>query len=196
MAMRYGHAWTSQYSGDGSEAGQVTEELAFAEWSKSLAGLSQTEIEAGHDRDRVRGKDWPPSASAFASMCRGVPTLAAVKLELRARVANQPCTPFVTLLYRQFLDSYTFTHETQRVANAVLEEAYELTVAWVMQGGRLPDAEPALPATVRQPESKVYPDMERVRTLLNDVNSKFAKDAAAEAAAAAERLTARAGATL
>lgn len=180
MGMRYGHAWASQYDGDDSPAGRLTQELAYAEWGGELVGLDTAALVRGLDIDSRRADHWPPSATEFAAFCRGVPTLAAVRHELRRRKPNDLLSPFVTLLWREFLDAWTFSHESQRTADAALQDAYQLTVAWVMGGGALPEAAPALPKAPEPIRTPARP--ETVQACVAAVNDTFARTAPAEPA--------------
>lgn len=57
---RYGHKWTSCIDG--------IEDIAVAEWSETLGGLTGEQIK--HGLDTWNG-DWPPSAPEFKNACLG-----------------------------------------------------------------------------------------------------------------------------
>ena len=80
--------------------------------------------------------DWPPSDTAFRAMCLGVPTLAAVRFELR----GQQYSAFARLVW-QHLDTYAFSRAETGKAERMVKEAYNLARVHVMRGGALP-AEP------------------------------------------------------
>lgn len=136
MAARYGHAWTSQFGGDDSETGDAALSLAVAEWSDSLAGLTDSALRAGFRADMRRGERWPPSAPEFAAMCHGIPTLARVKHVL-ARVG--PSRSRYTRLVWSLLDTFQFTRADAKHADKLLADAYELAKAHVLGGHPLPD---------------------------------------------------------
>lgn len=54
------HKWTSAIEG--------IEDVATAEWSQALAGLSGDQIKIGLDSLQ---EDWPPSAITFKALCEG-----------------------------------------------------------------------------------------------------------------------------
>lgn len=136
MAVRYPHAWASQYVGDGGETDDDALALAVAEWSDALVGITEAQIRAGLRADHLRAAHWPPGPSEFAAMCHGIPTLARVK-HILARVG--PARTRFTRLVWSLLDTFQFKRADGKYADKLLAEAYELAKAHVMSGHPLPD---------------------------------------------------------
>ncbi len=130
MAARYGHAWVSQY-------GVNPDGFAAAEWRDALAGLTQPQLEDGFRADRLRGSDWPPSSTAFAAACLGVPSFASVLVEFHGGLRNP--TRFARGVWLR-LDTFSFARCAQRDADVMLRRAYDATAEAVLRGDELPCA--------------------------------------------------------
>lgn len=155
MASRYGHAWVSQY-------GPLPDGIAAAEWRDTLAGVSREQMRDGFAEDSLRASDWPPTSTRFRAMCLDIPTIAEVRFDISKLVratnhhANNSSelqiSRFARLVW-SYLDTYAFRHETDKRADRMLREAYELASAYVMDGGELP-MEPV--ALIAAPEQKPH----------------------------------------
>ena len=140
MAEIYGHRWTSAYGDDaGASPGQT--------WAKGLAGLTAEQIGHGVTAALASADPWPPSLPEFRRLCFGVPTLAAIRHELRP--GESAASPFARLVW-QNLDSYRFRNADADKSDRLLADAYELAVDHVMRGGDLP--EPSI--AIAQDESR------------------------------------------
>lgn len=60
MMERYGYRWTKQYG-----------PTPLAAWARDLAGITPEQMMTGLASDLERGQEWPPSCSAFRTMCLG-----------------------------------------------------------------------------------------------------------------------------
>lgn len=148
MASGYGHRWTSAFGvSPEHEDGRLT--LAGDTWANTLAGLSEQQIAEGLRVCRLVGTDddWPPSATAFRAMCLGVPSLAAVRFELRGREYSR----FTRLVWQRIPDPYAFAQADTQRAERIVRDAYQLAREHVMRGGALPD-EPVAAIEQAKPE--------------------------------------------
>lgn len=140
LAFRYGHAWDSQYGVTDDEA----ERMLYAEWTTTLAGLDEADIERGLAADALRGDEWPISVPAFAALCRGIPSLAKVQ-HVMARMARDEAhvsaarSPFLRLVWSK-LDVYQYRRATRAESVRLIAGAYELAREHVMRGRPLPAA--------------------------------------------------------
>jgi hypothetical protein len=133
MASRYGHAWVSQY-------GAEPDGIAAAEWRDTLAGLTAAQIREGFDADRSRGEQWPPSSTQFRAMCLGIPSLAAIRDEIR-QLSDPYGNPHVSRFARGVwsrISAYNYRNGTGKQQDGMLRDAFELTRTFVMEGGTLP----------------------------------------------------------
>ena len=142
MAEIYGHRWVSSYGDDPSGSTGQT-------WAKGLAGLTGQQLAAGIAACIASAMDWPPTLPEFRRMCLGIPSLAAVRMQLQA---GSP-SPFARLVW-QHIDSYRYRHAPADKADRMLAEAYAAASEHVMRGGELP-AEPA--AVLEQQERRPQP---------------------------------------
>lgn len=136
MASMFGNRWASQY-------GSAPQGVDLLVWGEAIKGLTPAQVREGIGHVLALGEDWPPPAPAFRRLCLGVPSLAQVRLELR------PGAPEVSAFTREVwrvLDSHLYRHAEQHVANAMLREAYELALAAVMRGVKLPEVMAAVAA--------------------------------------------------
>jgi len=128
MAAAYGHAWTSH---NGLTPDGVTGDL----WAAKLSGLTMEQLRRGVDAATSRMKDFPPNVGTFRGMCLGIPTFAAVSMEIKRR--DGMLSPFARLLWT-FVDSYAFARADYHQARLMLREAYDMASEHVMQGLPLP----------------------------------------------------------
>lgn len=125
----YPHKWTSAMGADPrGPQGRV--------WATALGGFSRAQIEAGLEACRCSSDEWPPSLPAFRAACLEIPSLAAVKLELRAAARRS----LFTHLVWSYLDSTAYGAANGDKAEKLLREAYELAREHVLRGGGLPAA--------------------------------------------------------
>lgn len=134
MGGLYGHRWTSAF-------GENPRSVGGKEWAITLAGFTQAQIDAGLATCRASGEDWPPSAPAFKAACLGIPTLAAVRAQLRDRDATR--SPFTAMVWG-FVDGYGFKQADTRGGDRMLAEAYDLAREQVMRGEPLPPVPEAI----------------------------------------------------
>lgn len=124
----YGHRFTSAYGDD-------PKGVAGDTWARALADLTQTQLTAGLHACALSSDGWPPTLPMFRSLCLGVPTLAEVRIELRAGHPNP--SAFARLCWH-FLDSYAYQRADSDKSDRMLRDAYDLAREHVMNGGDLP----------------------------------------------------------
>lgn len=139
MTEIYGHRWTSAF-------GEDCEQGAGPTWAKGLTDVTSKQLAAGISAAIASADPWPPTLPEFRSLCLGIPSLAAVRHELRSRTGTR--SPFVVQVW-SFLDGYLFARASQEKADQMLRDAYLLAAEYVMRGGKLPK-----PATVAIEQSK------------------------------------------
>lgn len=133
MAEVYGHRWTSAYGDDAGKGAGLT-------WAKGLAGLVPAQIGRGLELAVVSAEPWPPTLPEFRALCLGIPSLAAVRVELRGGV---PASPFCRLTW-SLLDTYRLRLADADRAERMVSDAYEAAREHVMRGGALPEAPAAV----------------------------------------------------
>lgn len=161
MAEIYGHRWTSAYGDDaGASPGQT--------WAKGLAGLSPEQIGHGVTAALASADPWPPSLPEFRRLCFGVPTLAAIRHELRP--GESTASPFARLVW-QYLDGYRYRNADADKSDRLLADAYEMAVDYVMRGGELP--EPSVAIAQDEPREHVPARPEVVREHLEKMRDLY-----------------------
>lgn len=134
LAAIYGHRWTSAYGDDPAGLGGDT-------WGVGLFGVTPAELAAGIQACILRNDSWPPTLPEFRALCFGIPSLAAVKLDL-PKAHRQPFTCLVAL----HLDFYALARMDQGQADRALRDAYEIARELRMAGAPLPEPVAALTA--------------------------------------------------
>lgn len=145
MTECYGHRWTSAYGEDAGAGAGLT-------WSKGLASLRNDQLATGITTAIASADPWPPTLPAFRSMCLGIPSLAAVKHELRR--SNGARSPFLRLVWDR-IDGYLFARADADKADRMLAEAYQLAAEYAMLGGPMPS--PMTGVIERQTPEKPVP---------------------------------------
>ena len=140
MASGYGHAWTSQH-------GLAPEGTDGDLWAAMLSGLNREELERGVRAALAEGREWPPNVGRFKALCLGVPSFAAVRLELQRREAH--LSPFARIVWMN-VDSYAFARADSIEAGRMLRLAFDTAREHVMQGLPLP----AEPEALLEPPAK------------------------------------------
>ena len=146
MTALYGHAWVSVHGvTPHDKAGALS--MSGDTWGRALAGLSAQQIAAGIEACVAEGAEFPPSAPRFRAMCLGVPSLAAVRSELRH---GEP-SPFARAVWTE-LDTFRYKQASAEQADRLLRDAYELVRDRVMRGEALPEPPAAvIPHEARKP---------------------------------------------
>ena len=146
MTALYGHAWVSVHGvTPHDKAGALS--MSGDTWGRALAGLSAQQIAAGIEACVAEGAEFPPSAPRFRAMCLGVPSLAAVRSELR----HGESPPFARAVWAE-LDSFHYRQASAEQADRLLRDAYELVRDRVMRGEALPVPPSAvIPHEIRKP---------------------------------------------
>lgn len=140
MLAMYGHTWATAY-------GEQPEGATAETWASCLAGVSNQQIADGLHACLAEGGEFPPSAPRFRGMCLGIPSLAAVRLELRGGEHGQ----FTRAVWGN-LDGYRFRQSSADAADRMLRDAYDFTREQVMRGQPLP--EPSLAIEQEKPVFK------------------------------------------
>lgn len=129
MAEVYGHRWTSAYGDDAGKGAGLT-------WAKGLAGMPPVSVARGLEAAIVSAEPWPPTLPEFRALCLGIPSLAAMRVELRG---GSPATPFGRLVW-SMLDTYRLRMVDSDRSERMVADAYESARDHVMRGGLLPEA--------------------------------------------------------
>ena len=160
MAARYGHAWVAQY-------GATPDGAVGAEWRETLGNLTAAQVTDAFNSDALRGADWPPSSGAFRALALGIPSLGAVRAEVR------PGSPTVSAFTRAVwgrLDGWAYQRADADRADRMLREAYDLTRDGVLRGESLP-AQPVAALSAEQPERKAAATPEQVAAHLAQIEA-------------------------
>lgn len=128
MAEIYGHRFTSAF-GD-SESHTATT------WSKGLAGVTSQQLATGLEACITSADPWPPTLPEFRARCLSIPSLPAVKLDLRS---SRKRAMFTHLVW-SFVDHTAYGNAQGDKSDRMLREAYELAREHVMRGGDMPSA--------------------------------------------------------
>lgn len=128
------------------EAGKLT--VAADTWARGLTGLDSTQLGRGLEACSASKDPWPPSLPVFRAMCLDIPSLAAVREDLKNR--DEERHPFTVMVYRR-IDQWAYRHADARHAEKWLAEAYDESFDAVMRGEPLPERLPAIKA-----EPKVF----------------------------------------
>lgn len=146
MADVYGHRWTSAYGNDPARGAGST-------WSLGLSGLTTEQVGHGVQACIASSEPWPPTLPEFRAMCLGIPSFAAVRLDV-----GDERSPFTVLVW-QYLDGYAYRQASLERADRMLREAYELAREHVMRGGELPEAPAALVTHEKRESKPASPDV-------------------------------------
>jgi hypothetical protein len=162
MGAIYGHRWVSAYGDDPCG-------VAGMAWTGALDAMSRAQIDTGL-RACVDGIDgWPPSLPEFRALCLGIPSLAAVRAEMRP--GHPSPSRFCRGVWSR-IDGWSYQRAEQRQADAMLREAYELTCAAVLAGGPLPD-DPVAEINQQQPERKPPATPEQMAAHLRQIEAEL-----------------------
>lgn len=143
MTAIYGHKFTSAYGILPEDEGGVAT-LAGDTWARGLVGISEMQIAAGLEAciKHYTPNDWPELPN-FRQKCLGIPSLAALRHDLRSPVAER--TPFTRLAW-SFIDGHRFRHADPVELTRILKDAYELAADAVLRGEPLPQVSGILEA--------------------------------------------------
>lgn len=128
MAEIYGHKFTSAFGDSESHAAKT--------WAKGLTGIGPQQLANGLEACLVSADPWPPTLPEFRARCLSVPSLAAVKLDLR----NSRKRALFTHLVWSFVDHTAYGNAHGDKSDRMLRDAYELAREHVMRGGDMPSA--------------------------------------------------------
>ena len=163
----FGHTWASAY-------GEAPTGTTAETWASCLAGVTTAQIADGLRACLAEGAEFPPSAPRFRAMCLGIPSLAAVRLEVRSGIAS----PYTRAVWAN-LDAYRYRQAPADQADRMLRDAYDLTREQVMRGQPLPEASPAI---VQEPRQHRPASPERREAALNEIAASLGIDRKALAA--------------
>ena len=139
MIAIYGFRWASAYGEAAEIDGKLT--LAADTWQRGLAGLPERAIGAGLDACLAAAEPWPPTLPQFRALCLRIPTLHAVRAELRS--TPEVPSPFLRQVMSG-IDLHRFRLATADAADRMLRDAYDAAREHVMRGGSLPTPPAAL----------------------------------------------------
>jgi hypothetical protein len=150
------HKWTSAL-GDlpVNDDGSLTRTGAI--WQRGLTGIDDVMLRRGFEECVLRADEWPPSLPGFRAMAMGVPSLAAVKADLRGTTLPHERAQFTRLVW-QYLDHYRMARSDSETSERLLREAYELAVDYILHGGPMPEASKALTPAPPQPRTPAKPE--------------------------------------
>lgn len=139
MTALYGHAWVSVHGVTPHDVRIDAPSMSGGTWARALAGLTDQQLAAGIGACVAEGAEFPPSAPRFRAMCLNIPSLAAVRSELRQ--GSEP-TAFMRAVWKE-LDVFRYRQSHADQAGRMLRDAYELVRDQIMRGQPLPAGEPA-----------------------------------------------------
>lgn len=148
MVALYGHAWVSVHGLTPQATDHDALSMSGSTWAGVLAGLTGLQIAEGVNACVAEGGEFPPSAPRFRAMCLGVPSLGAVRSELR----HGSPSPYTRAVWTE-LDVHRYKLAGADQADRLLREAYELVRDRVMRGEPLP-ASPVAEISHQDRESK------------------------------------------
>lgn len=133
MVAVFGHAWAGTH---GLTPHDKTGALSISgdTWARAMAGMSGQQIAAGIEACIAEGAEFPPNLPRFRAMCLGVPSLAAVRSELRRGESS----PFARATWAE-LDAFRYKRASAEQADRLLRDAYDLVRDRVMRGETLPE---------------------------------------------------------
>lgn len=134
MSAIYLQRWTSALGASPHDAdGKLT--VGGDTWARGLAGLTGDQLGRGLEACSSTAEDWPPTLPQFRALCLAIPSLGAVREDLRR--AHEEREPFTVMVYRR-LDGWAYRHAEARHADRMLVEAYNDAYEAVMRGEPLP----------------------------------------------------------
>lgn len=156
MVALYGHAWVSVHglTPQASDHGGLT--MSGSTWAGVLAGLAGPQIAEGIKACIAEGAEFPPAAPRFRAMCLGIPSLAAVRSELRRGEPSQ----LASAVWSE-LDAFRYRQASAEQADRMLRDAYELVRERVMRGELLPEAPVAAIAQEKREHKPASPEVAR-----------------------------------
>lgn len=135
MAAVYPNRWRAAM-GDSPQGADGRLSIYGDTWAKGLAGLEPEELARGLEACIARADAWPPVLAEFRALCLAIPTMAAVREDLRREHAERD--PFTLMVVRR-LDLHRYRFEEARVADRLLAEAYNGAHEARMRGEPLPE---------------------------------------------------------
>lgn len=153
MAEIYGQRWTSSFGEDASAGAGMT-------WARGVAGLTVGQIAQGIEAAVASSDPWPPTLPAFRALCLGIPSLAAVRADIRSdRIERMPFTRMVW----QHVDSYAYKRADADRSDRMLREAYDHTREAVMRGAPICAPVAAIRAPATPPRVAAAPEVAKRR---------------------------------
>lgn len=153
MCVMYGGAWASE-NGEAPQHDDGSHTVAGKVWREALAGLGTEQLGEGLRLCLIRHPEWPPKLGQFRELCMGVPALREVRFQLRLPPAGR--VPFMRVL-AIYLDNFRLSRASDRAADKLLTDAYELAREHILRGDPIPepvlelDASPAAHAVPYEP---------------------------------------------
>ncbi|UTA55182.1 hypothetical protein L3D22_04935 [Lysobacter soli] len=140
MIALYGYLWVNAHGLTPHQADANRLTISGDTWARALSGLSGSQIAQGLARCLINGSDFAPSAPRFRSMCYGIPSLAAVRSELRNKTARNEGDPssFTRAVWAE-MDTFRYRQSSADQADRLLRETYELVVERTVAGVPLPE---------------------------------------------------------
>lgn len=167
MIGMYGATWSRDMGVQPPADGPIRDE-----WENLVAEMTPDQIRCGFNEARMTGSDWPPTVPRFRAMCFGIPSLAAVQLELDDKHDGER-SPFARLAWG-YVDRYKYRHASLEDCRKMVAEAFSMAREHVMRGGKLPevvaviakDAEPPKPPPVPASRETAKAHLDQIRSIL------------------------------
>lgn len=131
----YAGAWEAEY-GAVPQREDGTHTVAGKVWREALAGLDSTQLGEGLRMCLVRHPEWPPKLGQFRALCVGVLPLAEVRYQMRLPPSGRG--PFLRVLGK-YLDTFRLSRASDRAAEKLLADAYQLASEHVLRGDPIPE---------------------------------------------------------
>lgn len=166
MAAIYLQRWVGPMGASPNEAsGKLT--VGGDTWARGLVGLGPDQLGRGLEACATSKDPWPPSLPVFRALCLGIPSLAAVREDLKRK--DEEREPFTIMVYRR-LDGWAYRHADAKHAEKLLTEAYDEAFDAVMRGEPLPERLTAIKAEKKVPKpaspETVAAEREKIRAFL------------------------------
>lgn len=143
MIAAFGQKWVRDHGDTPADVdGSLT--LDGAIWQRGLPGITDQQVREGFERTILQADEWPPTLPRFRGLALGIPSLAMVKLDLRANPLPGDRGPFTRLVWDN-IDHHALGLATVHEAERMVRDAYQAADEYVRAGGKLPEAVPALP---------------------------------------------------
>lgn len=120
----FGHRFLTNYGHDPRSVVADT-------WARTLADITPIQLGIGLQACAQGSDGWPPTLPDFRALCLGIPTFAAVKIDIGHDAPDRH--PFTRLVWTH-IDAFNFGQANQRDAERMLRDGYDHARELVMNG--------------------------------------------------------------